>query len=82
MFDTLLAIHIIVAILLITVVLLQKSNTDGLASLTGGGGNSGFVNAKTAANFLTKLTIGLAVMFIVNSIVLAKLSTKSHTSVI
>jgi preprotein translocase subunit SecG len=81
MLDILLVVHIVIAILLISVILLQKSSTDGLGSL-GGGGNSGFVTAKTAANFMTKLTIALAALFLINSIVLANLSTKKHTSII
>jgi preprotein translocase subunit SecG len=81
MFDILLMVHLIIAALLITVVLLQKTSSDGLGSL-GGGGNSGFVTARTAANFMTKLTIFLAAAFFINSIILANLSTKRHTSII
>ncbi|MDF2965221.1 MAG: secG [Rickettsiaceae bacterium] len=81
MLDIFLIVHIVIAILLITVILLQKSSTDGLASL-GGGGNSGVMTAKTAANFMTKLTVVLATLFLMNSILLANLSTKKHTSII
>ncbi len=81
MIDILLVVHIIVAILLIAVILLQKSSTDGLGSL-GGGSNTGFVTARTAARFLTRTTMFLAGLFIINSLVLANLSTKKHTSII
>lgn len=77
MFNTLLFIHLIIAILLIIVVLLQRTSADGLSGI-GGGGNMGLVSGRSAANFMTKTTIVLAVIFFVNAVVLANLSTK-HT---
>lgn len=79
MLDILLVIHIVIAVLLVTVILLQKTSADGLGSL---GGNSGFVSAKTAANFLVKITVVLASLFIINSLILANLSTKKHKSIL
>lgn len=79
MLNTLLFAHLILAFLLITVILLQKTSSDGLSGI-GGGNNMGLVSARAAANFLTKTTVILATLFFVNAIVLANLSSKSHSS--
>lgn len=80
MFNTLLFIHLIIALLLIVVILLQKTNADGLSGI-GGGGNMGLVSGRSAANFMTKTTIILAIVFFVNAIVLANLSTKNTSKI-
>lgn len=77
MFAVLLPIHIIIAVLLIIVVLLQQAKGAGLSPVFGGG--QSIFGAKGATPFLSKLTIALAVLFMVTSILLAispKLSTK------
>ena len=75
MFSTLLFIHLIVAILLIIVILLQRTSTDGLSGI-GGGSNMGLVSGRSAATFMTRTTIVLAVLFFVNALVLANLSAR------
>jgi preprotein translocase subunit SecG len=74
MIDILLIVHIIIGALLLISILLQKTSSDSIANLAGN--NSGLVSAKTSANFLTKTTIFLTVVFMVNSLVLGNLSTK------
>jgi preprotein translocase subunit SecG len=78
MLDILLVVHVIISVLLIVVILLQKNNSDGLAGLGGGGSNMGLVTARSAANFFTRVTVFLAVLFIGNSLLLANLSNKGH----
>ncbi len=75
MLDILLIVQIVVCLLLVIVILLQKTGADSLSGLSGGG-TSGVVSAKTAANFLSRTTIVLAIIFMANSVVLANLSTK------
>lgn len=77
MFNTLLFIHLIIAILLIIVILLQRTSTDGLSGIGDGGGNMGLVSGRSAANFMTRTTIVLAVMFFANALVLANLSSRA-----
>ena len=77
MLDILLVVHVIVSVLLIIVILLQKNSSDGLAGLGGGGNNMGLVNARSAANFFTRVTVFLAVVFMANSLLLANLSNHS-----
>lgn len=79
MLNTLLFVHLIIALLLIVVILLQKTSTDGLSGI-GGGNNMGVMSGRTAANFLTRITIILGIVFFVNAIVLANLSTQKYTN--
>ena len=71
--NVILTIHLILALLLIGVVLLQRSEGGGLG--IGGGGN-GAVSARGAATALTKLTWIFAAAFIVTSITLTILATR------
>jgi len=65
-------LHIVVCILLIAVVLLQKSKGDGLSGAFGGGGalTASFGN-RGAATLLSKATTILAVLFMATSFFLA-----------
>jgi len=65
-----LIIHLVIAVALVAVILMQRSE-GGAASLTGGGGMGGFMSARGAANFLTRLTTYLAAGFIATSLLLA-----------
>jgi preprotein translocase subunit SecG len=77
MINTLLFIHLIIAILLVIVILLQKTSTDGLSGIGGGGGgNIGLVSGRSVANFLTRTTAILAIIFFCNALVLANLSSQ------
>lgn len=66
--NVLLVVHLIVALCLIAVVLLQRS--EGGALGIGGGGGGGLVSSRGATTALTKLTWGLAIAFITTSITL------------
>ncbi len=77
MLNTLLFVHLIIALLLVIVILLQKTSTDGLSGI-GGGNNMGIMSGRAAANFLTRTTIILAIVFFANAMILANLSTQKH----
>ncbi|MFC4723733.1 preprotein translocase subunit SecG [Glycocaulis abyssi] len=68
----LLIIQILVAIALVAVVLMQRS--EGGALGIGGGGPGGMMSGRGAANLLTRTTMILGVVFMANSIALAALS--------
>lgn len=70
-----LLIHLMIAIALVGVVLLQRS--EGGALGIGGGGGGGFMSGRGTANLLTRVTAGLAVAFFVTSIVLTILAKQS-----
>ena len=68
------AIQAIVAALLVSVILMQKSEGGGLGT---GGSPAGLMSARGAADFMTRLTTILAILFVTLSIVLAALATRS-----
>ena len=65
-------IHLILAVTLVGVVLLQKS--EGGALGMGGGGMSGFMSGRSTANLLTRTTAIVAAAFFATSIALAVLA--------
>jgi preprotein translocase subunit SecG len=72
MFSTILLIpFIIVCLLLILIVLLQAGKGGGLAGAFGGAGGQTFLGARGAADFLSKLTIYLAIAFMFLSFILS-----------
>ena len=64
-----------VALALVAVILLQKSE-GGAATLTGGSATGGFMTARSAASFLTRLTAILATVFMALCLLLAVLSAR------
>jgi preprotein translocase subunit SecG len=68
MFAFLLIVQALIAISLICVILMQRSEGGGLGV---GGSSSGFMTARGAADFLTRSTAVLGGLFIVLSIVMA-----------
>ena len=65
-------LHSVICVLLVAVVLLQKSKGDGLSGAFGGGGalTASFGN-RGAASLLSRATTILAVLFMVASFLLA-----------
>jgi len=75
MFTFLLVVQAIVAALLVTVILMQKSEGGGLGV---GGSPAGFMSARGAADFLTRSTTVLASIFVLLSIVMAVIASVRH----
>ena len=71
MFAFLLIVQTLIAVALISVILMQRSEGGGLGV---GGSSSGFMTARGAADFLTRSTAILGGMFIVLSIVMAAIA--------
>jgi preprotein translocase subunit SecG len=71
----LLVVHGLIALALVGVILIQKSEGGGLTS---GGNASGLVSARGAADLLTRSTAILATLFIVSSLGLAWLAGHSN----
>jgi preprotein translocase subunit SecG len=75
--------HIIVCIFLILVVLLQQGKSADWAGAFGGGGSQASFGARGAGTILSKATTAAAVIFMITSLALAILISKSGgTSVI
>ena len=75
MLTVLLILHLMIAAALVGVVLLQRSEGGAL----GIGGGGGFMTGRGAANFLTRVTAGLAAAFFVTSLGLTLLATRPAT---
>jgi preprotein translocase subunit SecG len=74
MTTVLLLVHLLIAVSLVAVVLLQRSEGGGLGI---GGGGSSFMTGRGTANFLTRVTAGLAVAFFATSIGLTLLARQN-----
>ncbi|WP_422366773.1 preprotein translocase subunit SecG [Pelagibius sp.] len=77
--EVLLVVHILLALALIGVVLLQRSEGGGLGiggggGGAGGGGMGGFLTGRGTANLLTRTTAILAACFMITSITLTILA--------
>lgn len=72
--EVVLVIHLILALAIIGLVLLQRSEGGGLGIGGGGGGLGGFASAKGTANALTKMTALCATGFFITSLTLAVLA--------
>jgi preprotein translocase subunit SecG len=72
--NVVLTIHLILALCLIGVVLLQRSEGGGLGM---GGGGGGAMSGRAAATALTKLTWIFAIGFIITSITLTLISAQN-----
>ena len=70
LFTFLLILQTLVAIVMITVILMQRSEGGGLT----GGSPSGLMTARGAADFLTRTTAVTATLFVALSIVLAAIA--------
>ncbi len=76
MYSFLIVIHVIVALLLIIVILIQSGQKTDIASVFGGSGTQTVFGPRGAATILTKVTAVLATIFILTSISLYIISSK------
>jgi len=72
--------EIIVCFLLGGVILLQKPKDGGLGVSFGGGMGESLFGAQMG-NVLTKVTVGLAIVFLLNTIILSRLTSGSGQSI-
>ena len=78
--NILLVIHTLVAIALVGVVLLQRSEGGALGIGGGGGGGGGLFSSRGAANLLTRATAVLAATFFLTSIALTVIHSGGRSS--
>lgn len=76
--NVVLIVHLILALCLIGIVLLQRSEGGGLGMGSGGGG--GLVSARGAATALGKLTWAFAIAFIITSITLTIIAAQKSAN--
>jgi preprotein translocase subunit SecG len=75
----LVTLHIIVSLFIVGVVLLQQGKSADLAGAFGGQGSQTAFGPRGAANLLTKLTTYSAIIFMLSSIGLTILLSRSST---
>lgn len=76
-FTFLLVVQAIIATVLVTVILMQRSEGGGLGV---GGSPSGLMSARGAADFLTRATTVLATLFVTLSVILAVMASTRHAA--
>jgi preprotein translocase subunit SecG len=72
-------LHVIVCIILVLVVLLQSGKGADLAGAFGGGATQTAFGSRGPASFLSKMTTVAAVIFMLTSIGLSMISTRSES---
>ena len=75
--NVILIINVILAILLVGIILLQKSEGGALGI---GASQESFISSRSAGNFLTKATAIIATLFIITSISLTIMSKEEFSS--
>lgn len=74
--QVLLIVHLLIAVALVGVVLLQRSEGGGLGIGGGGGGGGNLMSVRGTANLLTRATAILAASFMASSMILAIMSSR------
>lgn len=80
MYTALIVCHVLITIVLVIVVLLQSGKGGGLGAGFGGGGANTLFGSSGGSNFFTKLTMGLAGAFVVTSLALTAINSKTSKS--
>ena len=75
MYTLILILHVLIAVFLIVVVLIQSGKSGGMGGIFGGGSDALF-SAPSGSAFLKKVTIGLAVGFLCTTLFLTVLQSR------
>ncbi|MEE2703087.1 MAG: preprotein translocase subunit SecG [Myxococcota bacterium] len=71
------SLHVLTCLALIAIVLLQHGKGADLGAAFGGGASQTVFGSRGAGNFLTKLTTGAAILFMVTSLTLSYFASPS-----
>ena len=80
MLSVLLGVHFVLALAIIGLILLQKHDSDGALGSSGGGAASGMFSVRGQANLLTKSTAWLMTFFMINCLVMAKITKNTPST--
>ncbi len=75
-------VHVLACLFLIVIVLLQTGKGAEMGAVFGGGSSSTVFGSSGAGNFLTRLTTGVAILFMVTSLSLTYFSSRQNTATI
>jgi preprotein translocase subunit SecG len=73
------ALHVMACFVLIVVVLLQRGKGADMGAVFGSGASSTVFGSRGAGNFLTKLTTGSAIIFMLTSLVLSSFGSSRQS---
>src|SRR5688572_30176465 len=74
-------VHVLVCIAMLPIILLQAGKGGGVSATFGGGGSGTVFGSRGASTFLTKMTSGAAMIFMVTSMALSWYASKSRSVV-
>lgn len=74
--NILLVIHLLVAVAIVTLVLLQRGKGADMGAAFGGGSSESLFGARGSANFLSRATAALVTVFFLSSLTLAYIYTR------
>ena len=78
--NLLLVVHLVLAVTIVILVLLQQGKGADMGAAFGGGSSQSLFGARGSANFLSRMTSILVTSFFVTSLVLAYLYTRQSES--
>jgi preprotein translocase subunit SecG len=74
-------VHILVCIAMLPIILLQAGKGGGVSATFGGGGSGTVFGSRGASTFLTKMTSGAAIIFMITSMALSWYASKGRSVV-
>lgn len=74
--ELLIILDVVIAIAIVALVLLQQSKAADMGAMLGGGGSTSLFGSKGSANFMTRTTAVLAIIFFVTNIGLMVLNAR------
>jgi preprotein translocase subunit SecG len=80
MYQFIMIIHVLAAVVLIALVLVQQGKGAAVGAAFGSGASGTIFGSKGSGSFLLKVTIGFVVLFFATSIVLNYMATKAVKS--
>ena len=75
MYTVVLAVHVILAVCLVGLVMLQQGKGADVGAVMGGGGANTLFGVSGASSLLVRMTTGVAIMFMLTSVLLVRLAT-------
>ena len=73
-------LQIVLSILIILFVLLQQTDGDSLSGIGGGGANAKMLSKRTLTTPMSKATMTLFILFMLNSMLLATISARNFNT--
>lgn len=77
--EILIIVDVVVAISIVAMVLMQQSKAADMGAMMGGGGSTSLFGSKGSANFMTRFTAVLAIIFFLTNIGLMVLHARQTT---